>query len=169
MSPVAELPTRRLALRPPRLAEAPALFAFLGDAAAMRHTHADASLRECRRRIAAHERRRRLDGVAPWTIRLREEGRIIGWGGLYQDPFEPGWGIELGYFFAPAAWGQGYASELALACTHLADTALGLPLLTAFAHPENAGSRRVLEKAGFVAERFLPEMQRILYRRPRPG
>ena len=54
-----DVETPRLILRHPTLADAPRLFEFLGDAEAMRHTRADASLRDCRRRVAAHERRRR--------------------------------------------------------------------------------------------------------------
>jgi [ribosomal protein S5]-alanine N-acetyltransferase len=159
--------TPRLRLRRPVLADIPALFAFLGDPDAMRHTHADDSLRACRRRVLVHEWRRRIDGVAPWVIATRSEERIIGWGGLYRDPFEPDWGVEVGYFLAPAAWGRGYATELVAACLDLADHGLRLPELHAFAHPDNAGSRRVLEKSGFAALRFVPEMDRLLYRRRR--
>lgn len=160
--------TARLILRRPRLTDAPALFTFLGDPNAMRHTHADASLRDCRRRIAAHENRRRRDGAAPWTILTKDGERIIGWGGLYIDPFDLNWGMEVGYFFHPSAWGRGYGSELVAACTELADETLRLPELAAFAHPDNAASRRVLEKAGFVEQHFVPEMDRLLFRRPRP-
>jgi hypothetical protein len=61
----------------------------------------------------------------------------------------------------------GYATELALACASLADKFLGLPEVRAFAHPKNIGSRRVLEKARFQMMRFVPEMDRLLYRRRR--
>ncbi len=159
--------TARLILRRPSLADVPALFSFLGDAEAMRHTHADVSLGACRRRVAVHERRRRRDGYAPWTIVTKTEDRIIGWGGLYDDPFEPGWGVEVGYYFHPVAWGRGYASELAAACTDIADRVLRLPEVKAFARAENTGSRRVLEKAGFEVVRFVPELERLLYRRGR--
>jgi len=159
--------TARLALRRPILADAPALFEFLGDADAMRHTHVDASLRQCRRRIAVHERRRRSDGYAPWTVLAKADHRIIGWGGLYNDPFEPGWGVEIGYHFHPSAWRQGYATELAMACTTMADHVLKLPAVSAFASPENVGSRRILEQAGFEIVRIVPGMERILYRRTR--
>lgn len=159
--------TPRLVLRRPRLTDVPALFAFLVDAEAMRHTHADASLRECRRRVAVHEWHRRHNGYAPWTIVAKADGRTIGWGGLYDDPFEPGWGVEVAYFFHPSAWGQGYASEMVATCMGVADYTLRLPEVRAFAHPENAGSRRVLEKAGFEVVPFVPEMDRFLYRRHR--
>jgi ribosomal-protein-alanine N-acetyltransferase len=161
--------TSRLILRRPTLQDVPRLFEFLGDAMAMQYTHADASLQECRRRIAVHEWRRRSDGYAPWTIVTKADGRIIGWGGLYNDPFDPGWGVEVGYYFDPTSWGQGYATELTTACTSLADNILQLPEVRAFARPENIGSRRVLEKAGFEVAHFVPEMERFLYRRGRQG
>lgn len=165
----ATLETARLCLRPPRLADVPALFEFLGDADAMRHTHVDLSLRQCRRRIAVHERRRRHDGCAPWTILAKGDGRIIGWGGLYSDPFTLGWGIEIGYAFHPTAWGRGHATELGMACMELTDRVLQLPEVKAFAKPENIASRRVLEKLGFDAVGFVPELARLLYRRVRPS
>ena len=159
--------TSRLILRRPTLSDVPRLFEFLGDPEAMRHTHADASLRQCRRRVAVHEWQRRRNGYAPWTVVTKVDARIIGWGGLYDDPFDPGWGIEIAYFFEPAAWGRGYATELTLACTTFADDVLGPREICAFAHPENVGSRRVLEKAGFELMRFVPGMNRLLYRRRR--
>jgi ribosomal-protein-alanine N-acetyltransferase len=77
--------------------------------------------------------------------------------------------VEVGYFFHPSAWGRGYASELAAACTEVADDVLKLPKISAFAHADNLGSRRVLEKTGFEAVRIVPEMERLLYRRNRGG
>jgi len=156
-----------LILRRPRVADVAALFEFLGDPAAMQHTHVDASLRDCRHRIAAHDWQRRRDGYGPWTVMTRADGRVIGWGGLYTDPFDPGWGTEIGYFFHPDAWGWGYASELVAASLDLADHVLRLPDIRAFARPENVASRRVLEKAGFEMVRFVPEMERWLYERRR--
>jgi [ribosomal protein S5]-alanine N-acetyltransferase len=160
-----QVETKRLVLRRPTLADVPALFEFLGDATAMQHTHVDASVRECRRRIAAHERRRHRDGYAPWTVVTRAEGRIVGWGGLYNDPFLPGWGVEVGYFLHPAAWGFGYATELMSACTEIADHTLELREVRALARPKSVRSRSVLEKAGFGVVKFVPEMERLLYRR----
>ena len=164
---VAEIETARLSMRRPSLSDVPTLFRFLGDPRAMRLTHVDASLRACRRRIAVHEWMRRRDGYAPWTVVRREDGRIIGWGGLYNDPFDPGWGVEVGYFLDPIAWRQGYATELVEACVDLADHVLHLDAVNAFAHAGNAGSRRVLQKTGFQQVRFVPELYRLLYRRPR--
>lgn len=159
--------TERLILRPPALSDVPTLFAFLGDAEAMRHTHVHESVRACRRHVVAHERQRRRLGYAPWVIATKVDGQVIGWSGIYDDPFEPGWETEVGYFFHPDAWGRGFATELVRRCVAIADRELMLSELAAFAHPESAGSLRVLEKAGFRVVRFVPGMDRFLFRRAR--
>ncbi|WP_255723037.1 GNAT family N-acetyltransferase [Thalassobius sp. Cn5-15] len=161
------LETSRLNLCRPRLSEVPELFQFLGDQAAMRHTHCDANIRECRKRIAVHERRRRRDGFAPWTVRLKATGKIIGWGGLYDDPFDPGWGIELGYYFDPTSWGNGYATELCQAALDYSDRHVKAESVTAFAQPDNAASKALLIKHGFKHQRFVKDMNRNLYNRVR--
>lgn len=159
--------TARLTLSAPKLSDVPALFGFLGDPVAMAYTQCDANLTACRRRIAVHEWKRRHDGYAPWTVRLKQTGTVIGWGGLYEDPFDPGWGIELGYAFAPAVWGQGYATELCRAALDLADRRLQVKTVSAFAHPENTASCALLAKMGFAFQRHVGEMNRNLYRRER--
>ena len=65
----------------------------------------------------------------------------IGFGGL--GPVS-----ELGYALGRAYWGQGYASEAAIAMVGVA-RALGLGGLQAYSFVENPASARVLEKAGF--------------------
>jgi ribosomal-protein-alanine N-acetyltransferase len=160
---IGEIETDRLLLRPPRLADAQALFAFLGDREAMRFTQPRSSLKDCRRYLAGHERQRRRVGCAPWVVVAKADNAIVGFGGLYEDPFDPGWGVEVGYFFAPGAWGRGYATELTRACLDLAARDRRWPELSAFAHPENIGSQRVLEKAGFQRSRFVSDMNRHLY------
>jgi RimJ/RimL family protein N-acetyltransferase len=137
----------------------------MGDRQAMQFTHVQPDLRTCRRHVAAHERQRHRLGYAPWTIIEKASSEIVGWGGLYNDPFDPGWGIEVAYLFAPAAWGHGHATELVRCCLHIAETRLWLGSVVTFAHPENAASRRVLEKVGFLEQEFLPVMHRYLYRR----
>ena len=157
------LVTERLILRDSRMSDVPALFGILGDREAMQYTQSCASLRDCRRHVAGHEWQRRRIGHAPWTIARKNDGAIIGWGGLYEDPFDPGWGLEVGYWFARSAWGQGFASELVKASLDFARER-GVDLVSAFARPENGASCRVLEKAGFRKERYVESMARNLYR-----
>tara|TARA_B100000676_G_scaffold294661_2_gene332855 strand:+ start:524 stop:1075 length:552 start_codon:yes stop_codon:yes gene_type:complete len=65
---------------------------------------------------------------------------------------------ELGYAFAPWAWGQGYATEAARALVNFGFSYLRLDLIEAFAMVENPASCRVLSKAGLrrVGEQILP-------------
>ena len=159
------LDTPRLLLRPMRPSDTETFFAFGSDPDAMRFTHCHTSVRDCRRRLAAFEWQRRKRGYAPWAVIAKADGQLVGWGGVYVDPFDPVWGPELGYSFHPAAWGKGLATELAHACLGWADAVLSLPEVSAFAHPDNVASRRVLDKVGFLPVRAVPEMNRVLYRR----
>jgi [ribosomal protein S5]-alanine N-acetyltransferase len=156
--------TGRLLLRAPRLSDAGELLGIFGDREAMRFTYHLASLRDCRRHIAGHDCQRRKKGFGPWTVVEKERGQIIGFGGLLDDPFDPGWGIEVTYHFLPSAWGKGYATELANYSLDAA-TRLRVPKVSAFAHPDSIGSQRVLAKAGFKRLRFVESMNRFMYER----
>ena len=159
------LETARLRLSLPRLADAPALLAIFGDAEAQRHTLHFSTMRAMRRHIAAHDRYRRKVGCGPWLVTEKATGTVVGWGGLYEDPLDTRFGIEVAYSFARPVWGKGYAGELvAFSLAHARD-ALGLAEVVAFSHPDNTASCRVLARAGFVREHWVDEMQRHLYRR----
>ena len=135
----------------------------------MRFTYVAPSLVECARRLRTHEALRAGNGFAPWVAILRGEDRVVGWGGLGVDPFDPGWGPEVSYFFHPAQWGRGLATELVRASVQEAFEALALPSLGAFARPDNAASIRVLEKCGFRLLRYEPALERNHYELAHPG
>jgi [ribosomal protein S5]-alanine N-acetyltransferase len=159
------LETARLRLRSPRLADAPSLLRIFGDAEAQRHTLHFRTPREMRRHIAVHDRHRRKVGCGPWLVTEKATGAVVGWGGLYEDPLDTRFGIEVAYSFARSVWGKGYAGELVAFSLKHAREALGLPEVVAFCHPDNVASHRVLDKAGFVQERWIEDMQRHLYRK----
>jgi RimJ/RimL family protein N-acetyltransferase len=94
---------------------------------------------------------------------LRDDERVVGWGGLGVDPFDPGWGPEVSYFFHPAHWGRGLATELVRASLEHGFGALTLRAIGAFARPENAASIRVLEKCGFRLLGWEPALERNHY------
>lgn len=58
---------------------------------------------------------------------------------------------ELGYWIAPAHWGQGYATEAGRAVIAIARDALRLPRLVSGHFLDNPASGRVLRKLGFRA------------------
>jgi [ribosomal protein S5]-alanine N-acetyltransferase len=129
----------------------------------MRYTLNFKDTRECRRHIAAHECQRRKTGYGPWTVVERNSGQIIGFAGIYDDPFAPNWGIEVGYHFHRSAWGRGYATELIRTCLQVARDQHGIRELQAFVHPDNAASHRVLERTGFEQRNFVTDLNRYRY------
>jgi RimJ/RimL family protein N-acetyltransferase len=100
----------------------------------------------------------------PWTVRLQGSEEPVGWGGLVLDPYAPGWGVEVGYFFEPSLWGLGYATELVRAAVRYGTTKVGLIEIEAYVRPANHASKRVLEKTGFVSRGYVPELERVHYR-----
>jgi ribosomal-protein-alanine N-acetyltransferase len=106
-------------------------------------------------------------GFGMWTARDRESGEMVGRGGL-QYTYTAGLNdVEAGWAIVPERWGQGLATELADACVEVAFDQLGLLELVAFTLPDNAASRRVMEKAGFTYERDIVHagLPHVLYRR----
>lgn len=81
-----------------------------------------------------------------WAICL-EDGTYIGHCEMKQSVNTKPGELEIVYFFLPAYWGKGYATELVKALTDYAASLQRTVIATV--HPANAASARVLEKAGF--------------------
>jgi [ribosomal protein S5]-alanine N-acetyltransferase len=108
-----------------------------------------------------------LHGFGLWMARDRITGAMVGRGGL-QHTFVGGCNeIEAGWAIVPERWGQGLATELALAAVSVAFDDLQLAEIVAFTLPQNIASRRVMEKAEFDYERPIVHagLPHVLYRR----
>lgn len=81
-----------------------------------------------------------------------------------EDPFDPGYGPEIAYFFHKDYWGKGFASELVNASIAYGFDSLKLDTIGAFARPDNKVSIRVLEKCGFRYECYNTVIERNYYR-----
>ena len=155
--------TRHLILRAFRDEDLDPLYTIQGDHKAMQYTYAAPSRESCAHRLRTFAALESTLGYAPWTVVLRAEARVIGWGGLSIDPFDPGWGIEVSYFFHPACWGRGYATELVRASLQHGFCSLTVPAIGAFGRPANLASVRVLEKCGFKLLGYEPRLERNRY------
>lgn len=91
-----------------------------------------------------------------WAITLRVDGQFLGTCGFWRF-MAPHDRAEIGYELAPEWWGQGVIPEAARAALGFGFTRLGLHSVEAQIHPDNMGSRRVLEKLGFVQEGYFRE------------
>lgn len=160
---MADLRTERLLLRPLEDADLAPLWEIHGDAKAMQYTWCPATAEESERDLREHEAQREKLGYAAWVAVLEAEARVVGWGGLLVDPFDSGWGPEVGYFLHRDVWGQGLATEIVRAAlTHGFDE-IGLPCIGAFVKPKNKASIRVLVKCGFALAKFEPSLDRDRY------
>lgn len=89
-----------------------------------------------------------LYGLGRWAMIEKETGQFVGWCGLKLRP-ELDNEIDLGYRLHPKFWGQGLATEAAIACLRYGFDEKGLTCITARAHVENMASLNVLKKIGF--------------------
>ena len=78
-------------------------------------------------------------------------GAFVGRGGLQPARIAGTLAVELGWALLPDRWGQGLATEMALGATAWA-RGNGLAELVAVTLPDNARSRRVMERAGLREE-----------------
>lgn len=94
-----------------------------------------------------------------WPMHLLKNGEFAGCCGL--RPYKLDQGIpELGFHLRPKFWGRGLAPEAAKAVIEYAFATLGVKGLSAGHHPENANSKKVLEKLGFhyTYDEFFPAL-----------
>lgn len=148
-----DIETSRLVLRRPRAGDAEALFSFFVDVATNRHNPSgpwrDVAAVEAT--LAATAEHWSVHGFGPWIVsRNRAPHEIIGYGGIRWRDFSGTEKLNLGYRFAPSAWGKGFATELALEAIRLSFSGLGADAVWALVRPTNTESIRVLVRAGMT-------------------
>jgi len=110
------------------------------------------SVAEKRSLIASFERNRQLAGDSFCGIWLREPAdRLIGGAGLHPRGGQlPAGHVELGYWLHPDATGRGLASEATALLTRAAFAVFGYDTVELRIRPDNAKSRALAERLGFV-------------------
>ncbi len=91
-----------------------------------------------------------------WALESKECGAFMGTTGMHEPGPEFGVGrpcVEIGWRFAPAFWGKGYATEAAREVTRFAFTTLQLDELVSFTAVANARSFAVMERLGMEREK----------------
>jgi RimJ/RimL family protein N-acetyltransferase len=155
--------TNRLLLRPFQEEDVDFLYEIQRDPKAMRYTFCARTRNDTKKRMQAYADQSEKIGFAPWTVLIKLKQQIIGWGGLNIDPFEPGWGTEIAYFFHPDFWNQGFATELVRTSLEYGFNHLRLDAIGAFTHQNNVPSIRVLEKCAFKFIGYEPKLDRNHY------
>lgn len=147
------LATKRLLLRNVAAGDADDLFRIYGDPCT--HTFNPAgpwpSVDYTRQRLAGWITEHEQYGYGNWAIALRDTPeRIIGFAGITLRELDGIPTYNLGYRFAPDAWGKGIASEFCQFALGYAFNTLGLHEITAVVRPAHLASQRVLEKSGMI-------------------
>lgn len=152
------LETERFTLRAIRDADAPAIFAIMTDERVMRYfgmlpmQSPDQALRRVQGIATDFQERA---GIR-WAIAHRADGQFLGTCGFWRI-METHHRAEIGYELASDYWGRGVMTEALTGILDFGFTTMGLHSVEAQIHPGNAGSRRVLEKLGFVQEGYFRE------------
>ena len=105
-------------------------------------------------------------GFGRWVLFEKNTGEFVGRGGLRHADIEGFPVVELGYAIVAERWGEGFATELGTAAVDIGLRDLDLDEIVAFTLPNNAASRRVMEKVGFTYERTFHRKgaEHVLYR-----
>ncbi len=89
-------------------------------------------------------------GYGLWALELRATGEFVGFTGLavpsFNAHFTPA--VEVGWRLARSAWGQGYATEAALASLAFGFRDAGLAEIVSFTSVANVRSQAVMERIG---------------------
>jgi len=91
-------------------------------------------------------------GFGLWALRTKD-GEFAGRAGIRHILVDGIDEIEIAYTFKRDLWGQGLASEIAAALTHIGLSQLALPSLVGLVFVEHGASRRVLEKSNYILEK----------------
>ncbi len=146
------LQTPRLLLRAWRPSDREPFAALNADARVMEflpgplpRRQSDALARRSEQHFARH-------GFGPWAVEVPGVAPFIGFVGLVVPAFEAHFTpcVEIGWRLAAEHWGQGYATEAALASARHAFEVVGIRELVAFTTPANVRSQAVMQRIGMT-------------------
>ena len=154
------LQTPRLLLREFNPQDADALALVISDPETMRYYPAPYDRAGVEQWIERNRQRYQDDGVGLWAMELTkmqdakvqgsEVHKMIGDCGIILQQVEGEPLYEIGYHWRRDFWGQGLATEAAIACRDWAFAHLKTDRVISLIRPENLPSRRVAERTGMT-------------------
>lgn len=145
--------TNRIILRELVLEDAPAMFEMYSDPEVLKYLGEKPiqTIKEAEDIILMVRKQYEDYGIGRWAIVNKETDEFVGWGGLkYRTDLTNGYTnyYDVGYRLIRRFWGQGYATESAVASVKYAFTELNAPAVYAMANCDNLGSINALHKTG---------------------
>ena len=139
--------TKRLRLRPFEERDSEAFAALNADPSVMQHFPATLDRGASNNLLAAFSENWRINGVCFGAVEHKTDG-LIGMCGLnhvsFSADFTPA--VEIGWRLTQAAWGQGYATEAALAWLDYGFAELDLNEIVAFTAKSNRASLALMRR-----------------------
>ncbi len=157
----APLLTSRLALRAPQSSDLEAMFELLADPVANRFSACGclATREASEALLAGWLAHWQAEGFGYWAITSREQPeQVLGFGGVMRRTVDGVSNLYLYFRIRPQAWGQGLASEMAMAALSLALDTLHEPRVLAVVMPANMPSRKTLERIGLLLKSSLADV-----------
>jgi ribosomal-protein-alanine N-acetyltransferase len=149
---VPELRTERLLLRGWRPSDLEPFAEMSADPRVMEHFPSILDRAACEAFIERVMTDFAANGFGLWAVERRADGTFLGFTGLWRPrfdaPFMPA--VEVGWRYAHAAWGHGYATEAATEALRYGFEAMGLDEILSFTAPANARSIAVMERLGMT-------------------
>jgi len=125
----------------------PEVVRFIGEGVTRSREEAEVRLQ---RIIEGYE-----SGYGLLAVWHKAEKQLVGHAGLVRQMVDGVNEIELGYWLARDFWGQGLATEAALALRDYAFNVLGLAQIISLIQPGNAASIAVAERVGMYWEKVV--------------
>lgn len=147
-----ELETDRLLLRQWREEDLDPYARICADPEVMRYLPGILTREESAKQIERFVRHWEEHGYGLWAIEEKKTGTFIGFIGLLrQDDWSEGeHKVEVGWRLDRSFWGNGLATEGALASLRYGFNRLKLPRIISICDPRNSASWRVMEKCGLT-------------------
>lgn len=157
--------TERLSLRRPDENDGRAMFRVHGDPKTNRYNPAgpDPDLAASEAALRYWLQQWQDDGFGYWAVAVPPDHEVAGFGGVRRIEWRGREVLNLYYRLAPAAWGRGYATELALTAVSL--VRVNLPHLPVVARTRSANlpSIRTAERAGLSRRPDLDTDEHIVF------
>ncbi len=159
-----ELHTERLLLTPFALTDLDLAVEMWTDPEVAKYVGGVMTEAEIRQQMSDVTKRGGNGGIGIWCIADRRTGEKLGDSFLLPLPIDeedtdfslvvmgqmPDAEIEIGFFFKPSAWGQGYATEVCERLLQFAFQEVSLNEVVSSVDEDNVASKKVLEKCGLL-------------------
>lgn len=140
--------TDQLILRKLNINDAVKLLEIFSDPEMMEYHRVTRNLDETKEWIQQYLESYEKHGFGRYAAILKDTNEFIGYAGFAAKEIDGQPEVEIGYTLNKKFWGQGYATEAALACRDYAFDTLGLKRIVAIIYPDNAASINVAKKIG---------------------